>query len=152
MEEGTQTTANERLRADDDAEAFADFGHERRDRVESGIDCARANVRHMDTVFAKLDMQGAGEMAEEGFGASIGAKTLCCHLRGYRAYIEDIPFAALPHVLTEEVTEHSRSVHMQVHDEARETFAVIEDVAIMIDPGIVNEYFDFDIVLMRVVI
>ena len=83
MEEGTQATTNERLRADDDAEAFADFGHERRDRVESCIDCARADVCHVDAVFAELDMQGTGEMAEEGFGASVRAESLCRHLTRY---------------------------------------------------------------------
>ena len=105
MEEGTQTTTNERLRADDDAETFAEFGHERWDGVESGIDSSGTNVRHMHAVFAEFDMQGTGEMAEEGFGASVRAETLCCHLGGDGADIEDIAFASIAHVLAEEIAE-----------------------------------------------
>ena len=97
-------------------------------------------------------MQCAGEMGEESLGTTVSTESLRCHFRGHRAYVEDISLAAGTHILTEEVTEHRRSVHMQIHDERSELFAVIEDVAVMINTGIVDQYLHLYIVRVRVII
>ena len=61
-------------------------------------------------------MQRTGEGGEEGFGRSISAQPLRNNLARHGADIEDVTVLALPHLLSEEVTEHSRSVHVQVED------------------------------------
>ena len=112
MEQRPQTPTNQRLRAYDDTEAFAEFGHERRDRVEACIDCARADIRHMHAVLTQLDMQRTSEMAQESLRTALRTQTLCRHLTRHRAHIENITLPARLHVLTEEVTQHRRRVHM----------------------------------------
>ena len=97
-------------------------------------------------------MQCAGEMTEESLRAAVGTQPLRRHLIRHRAHVEYIPATPRFHVLTEQVTQHRRCVHMQVHDKAREPFAVIEYVAVMIHPGIIDQHLHFDIMRMRVLI
>ena len=47
------------------------------------------------------------------------------------------------HVLTEEVTEHGGRVHVQVHDQTREPFAVVEDILVVIHAGVVHQHLHF---------
>ena len=52
VEHGAQTASGERLRADDDSEAFAELGQCRLDAIKAGIYGAGTDVGHMHAIFA----------------------------------------------------------------------------------------------------
>ena len=70
-------------------------------------------------------MQRAREIIEECFGTAICSKALRGYLIGYRAHIEYVSFAALAHVLTKEITEHSGGMHVQIEYERSKGLAIV---------------------------
>ena len=97
-------------------------------------------------------MQRASEGGQERLGGSVSSEALGYNLTRDGAHIEDIAVPPFAHVPAEQVAQHRRCVHVEIENKTRERLAVIEDVAVMINAGIVHQHFYLQFMRVRVVI
>lgn len=152
MEEGAKGSFDQVFRRYDDAESATHLGEDRVDIEETRIDRTRTDVGDDNAFLTQFHMECTREIGEESFGGAIGGQSLYGNGGGDGAYVEDIALMAADHVLPEIVAKHGGGVHVQVEDERVETYAFIEEIAVVIDACIIDEHLYFELVRLAVVV